>query len=190
MEVDVDSLNRRMCEFASARLEAMGPDAGGFYNYYTHLAQRGTMLRPEEIAVAEYVDRVFPRDRPALELCAGAAQLGHLLALAGRPVSAVEIDPKRHKFAVELGAHVGSACELVLGRWQDLALNSWHLLVTINAATTQIVPADADWLRAHAKSGGEFIIRPRQFGAAGIPVGIPGLAATQVHDDIYHYRRL
>lgn len=182
----IDDLNRRMCEFALARQSAMG-NASGLRNYYTRLAESGRMLRPEEIAIAEYIERTLPKHRPILELCAGAAQLGHLLSLMGYQVSAAEIDPLRHAFAVELGAHVGSTCRVLLGGWQSLELAKWHLLVTLNAVTSHVAPADTEWLCAHARDGGEAIIRPCQFGA-GVAVEIPGLQATRVFEDIYHYR--
>lgn len=186
-DIDIATLNLRMCEFALARLAAIGEPACGLANYYTYLAQRGRMLRSEEIAIAEYVDRVVPKDKSILELCAGAAQLGHLLSLIGYPVSAVEIDRPRYDFALALGSHVRSSCDVLLGGWQDLNLSRWHLLVTINAVSSHVFPADTNWLVAHAQRGGEFIIRPRQFGV-GIAVDIPGLHATQVLDDVYHYR--
>lgn len=186
-DVDVADLNRRMCEFALARLEARGEERSGLYNYYARLAEAGRMLRSEEVAIAEFMDRMIPRHISVLELCAGAAQLGHLLALMGYPVSAVEIDAPRYELAVDLGVHVGSSCRVLLGGWQALRLSRWQLLVTINAVTSHIFPADTKWLEEHARRGGEFIIRPRQFGA-GIDVEIPGLKATKVFDDIYHYR--
>ena len=185
--IDVAKLNLRMCEFALARLGARGESGSGLYNYYSHLARRGTMLRPEEIAVVRYVGRVVPKHKSILELCAGAAQLGHLLSLTGYSVSAVEIDPLRHAFAVDLGAHVGTRCTVLLDGWQNLRLADWSLLVTLNAVTSRIFPADTGWLREYASGGGEFIIRPRQFGA-GIPVEIHGLEATPVTEDVYHYR--
>jgi hypothetical protein len=182
----VTEINRRMCEFALARLASMGERDGGLYNYYTVLSRAGRMLRPEEIAVAEYIDRVRPSS--VLELAAGAAQLGHLLALRGHKASAVELDPLRHALAVALGAHLGSSCALVLGGWQEQALSSYGMLVTLNAASRHIFPSDTKWLVDYARGGGEFIIRPRQFGSPGIPVEIPGLEATQVHEDVFHYR--
>ncbi|MGE0205995.1 MAG: hypothetical protein AB7P60_20595 [Hyphomicrobiaceae bacterium] len=184
--MNTDDLNLQMCEFALARLAEMGERKGGLYNYYAVLSKAGRMLRPEEIAVAEYISRVMP-EKTILELCSGAAQLGHLLSLQGRTVSAIEIDPLRHAFAVALGAHVSSKCSLVLGGWQSMKLSDYGLLVTLNAATSHIFPADTQWLVDYARGGGEFIIRPRQFGA-GIPVEIPGLEATQVFEDVYHYR--
>jgi hypothetical protein len=186
--IDIANLNLRMCEFALARLHARGESDSGLYNYYSHLAQKGTMLRPEEIAVAEYVDRAVPKHKSILELCAGAAQLGHLLSLLGYPASAVEIDQRRYELAVDLGAHVGSKCTVSLGGWQSLKLGNWQLLVTLNAATNHISPTDVEWLGEHARRGGEFIIRPRQFGAAGVAVEIPELQTTKVTDDVYHYR--
>lgn len=182
----VTEINARMCEFALARLATMGERDGGLYNYYTVLSRAGRMLRPEEIAIAEYIDRVRPSS--VLELAAGAAQLGHLLALRGHRVSAVELDPLRHAFAVALGAHVGSDCTILLGGWQEQKLSSYRMLVTLNAASTHIFPSDTKWLIDYARDGGEFIIRPRQFGSSGIPVEIPGLEGTQVHDDVFHYR--
>lgn len=186
--MNIASLNLRMCAFAVARLDAMGEHASGLSNYYARLAQRGAMLRPEEIAVAEYIDRTVPKDRPILELCAGAAQLGHLLSVMGHAVTAVEIDPRRHAFAVALGAHIGSTCTVLRRGWQGLKLSRWSLLVTLNAVSSHIFPADTKWLVDYAQGGGEFIIRPRQFGA-GIAVEIPGLTATQVFEDVYHYAR-
>lgn len=183
--ISVDELNQRMCAFALARLASLGERDGGLYNYYSYLARNGTMLRPEEIAVAEYIARIQPTS--ILELAAGAAQLGHLLALQGHVVSAVEIDRLRYDFARALGEHVDSDCTLILGGWQDQQLANYGLLVTLNAASSQIFPTDTRWLVDYATRGGEFIIRPRQFGA-GIPVEIPGLHATQVFDDVYHYR--
>lgn len=182
--MDVRDLNRRMCEFALARREEMGERNGGLNNYYTVLSRSGRMLRPEEIAVAEFIDRVRPSS--VLEIAAGAAQLGHLLSLRGHVVSAVEIDRLRYDFAQALGTHVGSACSVLLGEWQSLQLSDWKMLVTLNAASSHIFPSDTKWLVDYARGGGEFIIRPRQFGA-GIPVEIPGLRATIVHEDIYHY---
>lgn len=185
--IDIADLNRRMCEFALARLDAMGEQASGLSNYYARLAEHGTMLRPEEVAVAEYIERTTQKQMPILELCAGAAQLGHLLSLMGYSVSAVEIDERRHAFAIALGAHVGSRCTVVPGRWQDLRLSDWRVLVTINAVTSHISPTDTNPLRWHALQGGDLIIRPRQFGA-GIAADIPGLNATKVTEDVYHYR--
>lgn len=187
MTLDIARLNLKMCDYAVARLNAMGRDPGGLYNYYDHLAHNGTMLRPEELAVAEYIERTVPQDKAILELCAGAAQLGHLLSLMGRRVSAAEIDPRRHAFAADLGAYLGSRCEVLPGQWQRFRLDSWHLLVTINAVTTFTAAADVVLLVEHARHGGEFIIRPRQFGP-GIPAEIAGLHATQVFEDVYHYR--
>lgn len=184
--IDIAELNRRMCDFATDRLKAMGEDAGGLYNYYARLAAHGTMLRPEEIAVAEYIERTVPRHMPILELCAGAAQLGHLLSLMGYRVSAVEIDERRHAFAVAIGAHVGSTCAVVPGRWQDLRLSDWRTLVTINAVTSHISPIDTNRIRWHALQGGDLIIRPRQFGD-GISAELPGLRAMRVTEDVYHY---
>lgn len=181
-----NDLNLRMCEFAIARRAEMGERESGLFNYYTVLSTNGRMLRPEEMAVAEYIDRIRPAS--ILELAAGAAQLGHLLSLRGHTVSAVEIDPHRYRFAVALGEHVGSRCSVILGGWQSLPHANWKLLVTLNAASSHIFPTDTKWLVDYANGGGEFIIRPRQFGA-GIPVEIPGLLATQVHEDVYHYRR-
>lgn len=182
----VSDLNKRMCEFALARLASMGERDGGLYNYYTVLSRAGRMLRPEEIAVADYIDRVRPSS--VLELAAGAAQLGHLLALRGHETSAVELDPLRHAFACALGEHLGSSCTVVLGSWQSMRLADYRMLVTLNAASTHIFPSDTKWLVDYARGGGEFIIRPRQFGSPGIPVEIPGLDATKVHDDVFHYR--
>lgn len=188
MRVTFDDLNQKMCTFALARLEAMGPSHGGLENYYTHLARRGSMLREEERAIAEYIDRDI---KPAniLELCAGAAQLGHLLSLMGHRVTAVEIDKPRHAFAVALGEHLGSTCEVLLSPWQKLNLPAWRLLVTLNAASSHVFPSDTKWLVDYARGGGQFIIRPRQFGP-GIDVMIPGLRATQIHKDVYHYAAL
>ncbi len=179
-------MNDKMCAFALSRLAAMGEREGGLYNYYSVLARSGRMLRDEELAIAEYIDRVRPAS--VLELAAGAAQLGHLLALRGHRVAAVEIDPLRHAFAVALGIHLGSSCAVILGGWQEQRLSDYKLLVTLNAASSHIFPSDTKWLVDYARGGGEFIIRPRQFGSPGIPVEIPGLVATQVHDDVYHYR--
>ncbi len=179
-------LNQTMCAFAQARLAAMGEREGGLYNYYARLSESGRMLRPEEMAVAEYIDRLRPES--VLELAAGAAQLGHLLALRGHRVAAVEIDPLRHAFALALGAHLGSECAVILGGWQEQRLFDYKLLVTLNAASSHIFPSDTKWLVDYAAQGGEFIIRPRQFGSPGIPVEIPGLVATQVHEDVFHYR--
>lgn len=181
----IEDLNRRMCTFALARHQAMGEHESGLFNYYTALAKAGRMLRPEEIAVAEYISIVRPAS--VLELAAGAAQLGHLLALRGHRVAAVEIDPLRHAFAVALGAHVGSSCSVILGGWQEQKISDYAMLVTLNAASSHIFPSDTRWLIDYARGGGEFIIRPRQFGAHGISVEIPGLHATKVHDDIFHY---
>jgi hypothetical protein len=187
MEVDVASLNTKMCEFTLARLEAMGPDLSGIYNYYLHRARRYSMLAPDEVAVASYIESELP-NKNILELCAGAAQLGHLLSLMGHSTSAVEMDQRRYDFAVALGAHVGSQCDVLFGGWQDLTLSNWQLLVTINAAGSFVFPTDVGWLSEFASSGGEFIIRPRQFGKAGIATEIPGLNSTRVFSDVYHYR--
>lgn len=184
----IADLNRKMCEFAMSRLDAMGERQSGLSNYYAHLARRGSMLRPEEIAVAEYIASTVPLGASILELCAGAAQLGHLLSLSGYQVSAAEIDPLRCAFAVALGAHVGSACTVMPGAWQRLRLSNWKLIVTINAVTSHIRRDDTECLMEYARAGGEFIIRPRQFGA-GIAVEIPGLQATEVFEDVHHYRR-
>lgn len=186
----IEDLNRRMCEFALSRLSNMGERESGLYNYYTVLAQSGRMLRPEEIAVAEYISGLSARPASILELAAGAAQLGHLLSLQGHSAAAVENDPLRRDFAVALGAHVGSQCSIILSDWQALDLSKWKMLVTLNAASSFIFPSDTKWLVDYARSGGEFIIRPRQFGKAGIPVEIPGLRSTLVHEDIYHYAAL
>lgn len=182
--MNITDLNQRMCDFALARRTSMGEREGGLYNYYTVLATAGRMLRPEEIAVADYIDRVRPSS--VLELAAGAAQLGHLLALRGHRTSAVELDPLRHAFAVALGRHVGSDCAIVLGGWQSMKLSDFGMLVTLNAASNHIFPSDTKWLVDYARAGGEFIIRPRQFGA-GIPIEIPGLERALVHEDIFHY---
>lgn len=186
--IDIQELNRRMCEFALARRDAMGEEPGGLSNYYGRLAESGRMLRPEEIAVAQYIERTVPKDAPILEVCAGAAQLGHLLSLMGYRVWAVEIDSLRYNFAVALGAHIGSTCAVQLRSWQKLHLPVWRLLVTLNAVTSHIAPADSKRICDHALQGGDVIIRPRQFGA-GIPVEIPGLKATPITEDVYHYAR-
>lgn len=185
--MNVDALNQRMCDFALARLDAMGEEKSGLYNYYAHLARRGYILRPEEIAVAAYIERTMPRDAPILELCAGAAQLGHLLALDGYTVSAVEVDRLRVAFATDLGAHLGSTCAILSAYWQTLQLARWRLLVTINAYTSMIVPQDVELIRGYVLGGGHVILRPRQFGH-GIAAAIPGLVATEVFGDVYHYR--
>lgn len=183
--MNTDDLNLRMCEFALARLAEMGERKGGLYNYYSVLAQGGRILRDEELAVAEYISKARPDS--VLEIAAGAAQLGHLLSLIGIQTSACENDKLRHDFARALGEHVGSACEIVLSDWQSLTLSKWKMLVTLNAASSFIFPSDTKWLVDYARGGGEFIIRPRQFGKSGIPVEIPGLEATQVFEDVYHY---
>jgi hypothetical protein len=188
--IDIPALNARMCEIALERLETMGEEGGGLFNYYSHLARRGTMLRAEEIAVAEYIDRTVIKGTPIMELCAGAAQLSHLLDRMDHPTYAVEIDKRRHAFAVALGKRLGSCCNVILDSWQNIELSKYGLLVTLNAATTHIFPDDSRWLIEYAKGGGEFIIRPRQFGKAGIPVEIPGLQSTKVFEDVYHYRCL
>lgn len=164
----------------------MGEDASGLFNYYARRVEKSVMLKPEEIAVSEYVERTVPKDKSILELAAGAAQLGHLLSLMGYQTAAVEIDPQRYEFAVALGEHVGSSCSIKMAGWQSLKLSRWNLLVTLNAASSHIFPGDTRWLVEYARGGGEFIIRPRQFGT-GIPVEIPGMRATLVHEDIYHY---
>lgn len=178
-------LNQQMCAFALARLDAMGERDGGLYNYYIRLASNGTMLRDEEHAVAAYIERIAPPS--ILELAAGAAQLGHMLSLAGYATAASEIDPRRAAFARALGEHVGSKCDVLFGRWQGLPLSKWNLLVTLNAASSMISPADVRLIREHVLGGGQVIIRPRQFGAVGVDADIQGLKATKVLDDVYHY---
>lgn len=171
-------LNASMVEFARDRLARLGKHESGLYGYYAHLASKGTMLRPEEYAVADYVDAVS--SGPILEICAGAAQLGHLLATRGHDVTAVEIDPRRHAFAVDLGQHLGSTCKVIRGRWQDMSIGDYGLIVTINAISSMVAAEDITLL-AHS----EIILRPRQFGSGLSDVG---RAARQVHGDIYHYR--
>jgi len=176
-------VNQRMCEFALARLAAMGESESGLYNYYARRAERGAMLGPEEVAIADHIEG---RGLSVLELCAGAAQLGHLLSLRGHAVTAIDIDRRRCAFATALGSYIGSTCAIVHGRWQDRGIDGWELIVTLNAIGSHMSSADSDALIEYAKRGGEFIIQPSKFGS-GIPIEIPGLRATQVYGDVYHY---
>ena len=129
-----------MVAFSHNRRERMGEKPSGLYDYYTRRVEAGWFLTEAEIYLVDFISANYRPENRIHEMAAGAAQLGHVLALRDYTVEASEIDRKRRAYAKDLGRYVGSKCKIVPEKFQNLDPRAYRLLVTVNAVSFGFTP--------------------------------------------------
>lgn len=95
-------LEQRMVAFMLARLEAMGQDPSGLYNYYASLARKGRAFAYYDVPVAKWLAAAdFPATR-ILDVGAGIGQLSALLLKIGLPAVPIEATEGRYAAMVAM----------------------------------------------------------------------------------------
>ena len=92
----VDRLNAILLPFLEQRVAELGEREAGAYNFYVQRLARNNLLGSYEIKLAE---RLLARNLPVSaihEIGPGYGQLTFLLAMAGLPALAIEIDQRRY----------------------------------------------------------------------------------------------
>jgi 2-polyprenyl-3-methyl-5-hydroxy-6-metoxy-1,4-benzoquinol methylase len=94
------------------RIAATGIEGSGAGEYYAKLTQRGVLVQDYDYAIADWILKNLSPSMPILEVGAGVGVLSFLLALAGRRVVALDLEPRR----IDLGRAVASELGRRLGR--------------------------------------------------------------------------
>jgi hypothetical protein len=98
----VEAIDARLTAFHAARLEELGPDAGGLFSHYEAMVRQGSLLRRPEIDRITYVVKHLPAYDHYVVYRAGLGEIALALAATGRRVTAWEPNRLRRQ-AIEAG---------------------------------------------------------------------------------------
>jgi hypothetical protein len=158
--MNAKEINLKMLEFFKRR-----KNTDGYENYYQYKTKAGSILSDNDIYLIDEIQKKYDKKTVIHEMAAGAAQLGHALALMGYNVSASEIWIKRYGLAVELGAYLKSPCRVIHNDSFKIKIQA-DLFVTANAAASTIgMKKYLSIIRERIGNGSEIILNVDLFGA-------------------------
>ncbi len=117
-----DRINALLLPILEERINKLGDQESGAYNFYATRLQRRNLIGDYEVAITQQILKTGVGSQGVHEIGPGYGQLTFLLAYAGLTASAVEIDRRRHATgAIMLGTigaadpDVGNRCRILFG---------------------------------------------------------------------------
>ena len=103
------ALEKKIVAFLKRRIETMGVDAGGLYNYYQQLANQDRAFASYDVPVANFILQKAKGFANYIEAGAGLGQLVAILAANGLTTVGVESDSRRFHAMCDLFAELPEA---------------------------------------------------------------------------------
>lgn len=139
MEINsLQEINKAICCFLENRLDRMGDQIGGLYNYYVQRLKTKEILSKEDIGIINYIQKEISLDTKILEVGGGIGQLGHSLSLLGYyNVTICEVDKKRRDSCIALGKTLGSKSVIIEQKFPGCYNDKLYDLVIIANIVSQ-----------------------------------------------------